>query len=82
MSNYQPITETNNFIVLDKYTKIIQQEAGYQTESDLEKEFIQDLKNQGYEYLSNLNNTEEMLKNIRVQLETLNNVNFLDSEWK
>ncbi|MGL4954132.1 MAG: type I restriction endonuclease, partial [Cetobacterium sp.] len=82
MTDYKSITETNNFIVLDKYTKIIQQEAGYQTESDLEKELIQDLKNQGYEYLSNLNNTEEMLKNIRVQLETLNNINFLDSEWK
>lgn len=81
MTDYKSITETNNFIVLDKYTKIIQQEAGYQTESDLEKELIQDLKNQGYEYLSNLNNTEEMLKNIRVQLENLNNVNFLDSEW-
>ncbi|MGL5021774.1 MAG: type I restriction endonuclease subunit R [Cetobacterium sp.] len=82
MTDYKSITETNNFIVLDKYTKIIQQEARYQTEADLERELIQDLKNQGYEYLSNLNNTEEMLKNIRVQLETLNHVKFLDSEWK
>ncbi|MGL5125628.1 MAG: type I restriction endonuclease subunit R [Fusobacteriaceae bacterium] len=82
MTDYKSITETNNFIVLDKYTKIIQQEVGYQTEADLEKELIQDLKNQGYEYLSNLNNTEEMLKNIRVQLEALNHVKFSVSEWK
>lgn len=82
MAEYKPITETNNFIVLDKYTKINQQEVGYQTEADLERELIQDLKNQGYEYLSNLISTEEMLKNIRIQLENLNSVNFLDSEWK
>ena len=82
MAEYKPITETNNFIVLDKYTKINQQEVGYQTEADLERELIQDLKNQGYEYLSNLNSTEEMLKNIRIQLENLNSVKFLDSEWK
>ncbi|WP_462350962.1 type I restriction endonuclease subunit R [Fusobacterium varium] len=82
MAEYKPITETNNFIVLDKYTKINQQEVGYQTEADLERELIQDLKNQGYEYLSNLNSTEEMLKNIRTQLENLNSVKFLDSEWK
>lgn len=82
MVEYKPITETNNFIVLDKYTKINQQEVGYQTEADLERELIQDLKNQGYEYLSNLNSTEEMLKNIRIQLENLNSVKFLDSEWK
>lgn len=82
MADYKPIAETNNFIVLDKYTKINQQEVGYQTEADLERELIQDLKNQGYEYLSNLNSTEEMLKNIRIQLENLNSVKFLDSEWK
>lgn len=82
MVEYNPITETNNFIVLDKYTKINQQEVGYQTEADLERELTQDLRNQGYEYLSNLNRTEEMLKNIRIQLENLNSVKFLDSEWK
>ncbi|MBC2857046.1 type I restriction endonuclease subunit R [Cetobacterium sp. 2A] len=82
MTEYKSITETNNFIVLDKYTKINQQGASYQTEADLERELIQDLENQGYEHLLNLNSTEEMLKNIRVQLETLNSVKFLDSEWK
>lgn len=82
MTNYKPITETNNFIVLDRYNKIAQQGVSYQTEAQLEEELIQDLKNQGYEYLPKLINTKEMLKNIRVQLETLNNIQFLDSEWK
>ena len=81
MTFYKPITETNNFIVLDKYTKI-QQGTGYQTEYDLENELIEDLKNQGYEYLPNLINSEEMLNNIRLQLEKLNNIKFLENEWK
>ncbi|MGL4865036.1 MAG: type I restriction endonuclease subunit R [Cetobacterium sp.] len=82
MTDYKPITETNNFIVLDKYNKITQQGVSYQTEAQLEEELIKDLQNQGYEYLPKLINTKEMLKNIKVQLETLNEIKFLDSEWK
>lgn len=81
MSEHRTIAESNNFIVLDKYTKIEQQYGGYQSESDLERELIQDLQNQGYEYLNDLNTPEKMLSNVRLQLQTLNNVQFLDSEW-
>lgn len=81
MTDYKTITESNNFIILDKYTKIEQQGAGYQTEADLEKELIKDLENQGYEYISDLTTPEKMLKNIRVQIQNLNNMEFLDSEW-
>lgn len=76
-----PITETNKFIVLDKYERL-EQGSSYQTESDLEREFIADLQNQGYEYRTDLNSQEALLKNVRKQLETLNNVQFLDSEWQ
>ncbi len=81
MTNYKPIAESNNFIVLDKYIKIEQQGASYQTESDLEKELIQDLTNQGYEYLPQLTSQEAMLANVRVQLQTLNSMEFSASEW-
>ncbi len=81
MTDYKTITESNNFIILDKYTKIEQQGAGYQTEADLEKELIKDLENQGYEYISDLTTPEKMLKNIRVQIQNLNNMEFSDSEW-
>ena len=81
MTDYKPIAESNNFIVLDKYKKIDQQGVGYQSEADLERELIQDLKNQGYEYLPSLTTTEKMLANVRVQLQNLNNVKFTDSEW-
>ncbi len=45
------IAESNNFIVLDKYSKGGQVCESYQSEYDLEREFIQDLQHQGYEYL-------------------------------
>ena len=61
MSEFQPITESNNFIILDKYTKIDQPGAGYQTEADLERELIQDLVNQGYEHLPSLTTPEKCL---------------------
>ena len=54
---YKPIAETNNFIVLDSYTKLSEvQETSpvYQSEAALEREFIQDLVSQGYEKRSGL----------------------------
>ena len=76
-----PIAESNRFIVLDKYTKEWEAAEGYQSESDLERELVKDLVNQGYEFLPALNTPEAMLSNIRVQLQNLNNVQFADGEW-
>lgn len=84
MCDYNTIAESNNFIVLDKYTKysVIHETASvYQTESSLEREFIQDLVNQGYEYLPKLTTPNAMLENARAQLQILNNVEFNSSEW-
>ena len=81
MSDCKTIAETTNFIVLDKYAPERKVAEGYQSESDLEREFIQDLQNQGYEYRPSLNAPEALLANLRVQLQTLNNVQFLDGEW-
>ena len=75
------IIESNNFIVLDKYVSQWQQSKHHQSEIDLENEFIDDLKNQGYEFLPNLNSPQAMLANVKVQLEQLNNVSFSQSEW-
>ena len=81
MLDYRAIAETNNFIVLDKYTKCSQVCEGYQTEYILESELIQDLKNQGYEHVPDLNTPEKMLANVRVQLQNLNKVEFSQGEW-
>lgn len=81
MTNYKTIAESNNFIVLDKYSKELQVAEGYQTESDLEHELVEDLVNQGYEFVPSLTNTKVMLANVRVQLQALNKVEFTEGEW-
>ena len=81
MSEYKTIAESNNFIVLDKYTQCSQINEAYQSEYDLEREFIEDLENQGYDYLRDVNTAEKMLANVRMQLQTLNHVQFLEGEW-
>ncbi len=81
MTDYKTIAESNNFIILDKYTKEWQVAESYQSEYDLERELIEDLQNQGYEYLPELNTPEKMLANVRERLQTLNHVQFLDGEW-
>ena len=84
MAQYNTIAESNNFIVLDdyeKYSVLNEPSVVYQTEASLEHEFIQDLRNQGYEYLPDLNTPEALLANVRTQLQALNDVVFTDSEW-
>jgi type I restriction enzyme R subunit len=81
MIDYSTIAESKNFIVLDKYTQEWKVAENYQSEGDLERELIQDLQNQGYEYLPTLNTPETLLANVRVQLQALNNVQFSDGEW-
>ncbi len=75
------IAESNNFIILDKYVEDWLDADSYQSESDLERELIQDLVNQGYDFQPALNNPSAMLANVRVQLQGLNNVQFSDDEW-
>lgn len=77
----KPIAELNSFIVLDKFTKEWRIAENYQSEGDLEREFIQDLVNQGYECPPGLNTPEALLANVRKQLQALNNAQFSDDEW-
>ncbi|MFV0148944.1 type I restriction endonuclease subunit R [Empedobacter falsenii] len=81
---YKTIAESNNYIVLDKYTKFYdlnEAPIAYQSEAALEKEFIQDLINLGYENPTHLKSTDAMLANVRTQLQALNNMTFTDNEW-
>lgn len=82
MNDYKAIAESRNFIVLDRYTKDWQINESYQSESDLERELIQDLVQQGYEAPLGLNTPEALLANVRLQLQALNNVQFSDLEWQ
>lgn len=84
MPQYNTIAESNNFIVLEKYDKhsaVHDAQTVYQTEAALEREFIQDLINQGYEHASHIKTMDAMLANVRKQLQALNNMMFTDGEW-
>lgn len=85
MASYTPIAELSNFIVLDKYTKdsmVSEPSVGYQPESALERELIQDLRNQGYEYLPTITTPDALLAHTRKQLQEFNNTVFTDAEWQ
>ncbi|MGL5948107.1 MAG: HsdR family type I site-specific deoxyribonuclease [Aeromonas sp.] len=82
MTTYKTVAESNNFIVLDKYRAEWKIADSYQSENDLERELLQDLRQQGYEFLPGVNHPDAMLANVRTQLQTLNDVVFLDGEWR
>ena len=84
MKPYNTIAESNNFIVLDAYTKYYELHevpTAYQSEASLERELIQDLVNQGYEYRPDISTPDALLANARLQIQKLNNVEFSDKEW-
>ena len=80
MKDYKPIAESNNFIVLDRYDRTLQAAGNYQSEGDLEREFVHDLQKQGYEYAQWLDTPQKLLANVRDQLQILNNIRFSESE--
>ena len=84
MAQYNTIAESNNFIVLDTYTKyneLHEPSVAYQSEASLEREFVQDLVNQGYEYCPDISTPDALLANARMQIQELNDVEFSDKEW-
>ena len=71
MTEYKPIVESENYIILDKYEKdmsLRESLAVYQTEASLEREFIEDLKRQGYDFLPSMTSYDAMLANVRSSL--------------
>jgi type I restriction enzyme, R subunit len=82
MNDYKAIAESKNFIVLDKYIRDWKAAESYQSESDLERELVQDLENQGYELARSIKTPSDLMANVRVQLQALNNVLFTDLEWQ
>ena len=80
MPYFNIVAETNENTVVTQYEPVKQRSDSYQSEVELEKEFIRMLTEQGYEYLQ-IHTEEDMVANIRAKLEELNNYSFSDSEW-
>ena len=80
MSTYNLIASDDQNTVVSKYIPETKRSDAYQTEAALEAEFIEMLRSQGYEYIS-IRDESELVSNLRSQLETLNGIQFSDSEW-
>ncbi len=80
MSKYNVVMEMSNSTVVTEYEPLKRKSEAYQSEAELEKEFIKMLREQGYDYLE-IHNSETLIKNLRKQLEKLNDYQFSDSEW-
>lgn len=78
---YDLIAETEESTIVAEYEAKYDKSDKYQSEADLEKEFIRQLQNQGYEYLP-IHQEADLVTNLRKQLTKLNNYEFTDNEWK
>ena len=80
MPYFNIIAETTENTVVTEYKPLPKKSDAYQSESELEKEFIRLLQEQSYEYLS-IHQEDDLISNLRLQLEKLNTINFSDDEW-
>lgn len=80
MNKYNVVMEMNDSTVVTEYEPVKRKSDNYQSEQELENEFIRMLKEQGYDYLK-IHNSESLIKNLRTQLEIVNDYKFTDSEW-
>ena len=81
MSQYNIIAESQEYTVVSEYDHVATPAETYQSEADLEREFIRLLGEQGYEYLP-IHTEADLIKNLRSQLEKLNHYSFTDNEWE
>lgn len=78
--NTDLIAQTPNLTVVAEYTPHAAQDGAYQSEAQMEAQLISQLCEQGYQQ-ANITTEQEMIANLRVQLETLNDFHFTDDEW-
>lgn len=81
MNQYNVVVQSEESTVLAEYISQGKRAESYQSEADLEREFIKLLAELGYEYLP-VHTEAELIINLRKKLEELNDYQFSDSEWE
>ena len=81
MPYFNIVAQTTENTVVTEYEPVAVKPGGYQSEAELEKDFIRLLSEQGYEYLP-LHTEAELIGNLRNRLEELNSYRFSDGEWE
>lgn len=80
MPEFNTVAETNENTIVTKYVPLSKRADSYQTEAELENEFIRLLCEQGYEHLQ-IHTEQDLILNLRAQIEKLNAFKFSDDEW-
>lgn len=81
MPYFNIVAQSSESTVVTEYKPHAKRSEAYQSEADLEKEFIRLLCELGYERLT-VHKEADLIANLRTQLEKLNNYRFTDGEWK
>ena len=81
MPYFNIIAQSSESTVVTEYKPQAKRSDAYQSEADLEKEFIRLLCELGYERLT-VHKEADLIANLRTQLEKLNNYHFTNGEWK
>lgn len=81
MSTFNMVASMNESTVVAEYTPQANRSDSYQSEAELEQEFIRMLCEQGYEYIQ-IHEEKELIANLRKKIEQLNDYQFTDTEWE
>ena len=79
-STYNILASTDESTVVTEYKPVGSTSEKYQSEAELEKEFISLLTRQGYDFVT-IHSEEDLINNLRKQLEEVNKFEFTDNEW-
>lgn len=80
MNSFEIVASSTESTVVAEYTPEKRKSTDYQSEAELEQDFINRLVSQGYEYIT-IKSEQDLIDNLRTQLEKLNNYIFFDKEW-
>lgn len=81
MPFFDIISQTSESTVVSEYIPTERTAKNYQSEAELEKEFINILSNQGYKHI-NIHSENDLIENLRNKIQELNNYTFSDDEWQ
>ena len=81
MSYFNIVAQSSESTVVTEYKPQDKRSDAYQSEAQLEAEFIRLLVELGYERLT-IRKEKDLVENLRRQLEKLNGYRFTDDEWK
>lgn len=81
IENYEIVSENSESTVVGCYERADNlRDKAFQSEADLERDLIDRLCRQGYEYVD-VRSEGQLIENLRHQIERLNSMTFSDSEW-